>query len=182
MSKFVIAFKGHPGVGKSVVAEAVARLLRVPLIDKDDVRDCTVPLQNSVDSTALNDLAYRVIFRATATLLRVGLNAVVDSPLSSEARFHQLQEIAQAGAAKLLVVECNALNRDIWRSRLEQRSTCGHKPGSWSELETLIQRQQGNHEYDMETVPRLLIDTTSLSIEEASLRIAKFVDDSIKMS
>ena len=34
-----LALKGHPATGKSVVAEALARRLRWPLIDKDDAKD-----------------------------------------------------------------------------------------------------------------------------------------------
>ena len=35
----LILMKGHPGVGKSSIAKGMAKLMRIPLIDKDDARD-----------------------------------------------------------------------------------------------------------------------------------------------
>ncbi|ONM51425.1 hypothetical protein ZEAMMB73_Zm00001d018831 [Zea mays] len=40
----VVAMKGHPGSGKSTAARAIATALCCPLLDKDDVRDCMLPL------------------------------------------------------------------------------------------------------------------------------------------
>ena len=37
----LVLMKGHPGSGKSTLAQALARKLKWPLIDKDDIRDCT---------------------------------------------------------------------------------------------------------------------------------------------
>ncbi|CAN5970812.1 unnamed protein product, partial [Sphagnum jensenii] len=43
--KILVAMKGHPGCAKSTVARAIARALRCPVIDKDDIRDCTLELE-----------------------------------------------------------------------------------------------------------------------------------------
>ncbi len=43
--KILVAMKGHPGCAKSTVARALARALRCPVIDKDDIRDCTLELE-----------------------------------------------------------------------------------------------------------------------------------------
>lgn len=37
--KLLILFKGHPGVGKSTLAHALALKLQCPIIDKDCARD-----------------------------------------------------------------------------------------------------------------------------------------------
>lgn len=47
--KILILFKGHPGVGKSTVAQALAFRLQCPLTDKDDARDCLATLSDRVD-------------------------------------------------------------------------------------------------------------------------------------
>ena len=51
--RILILFKGHPGVGKSTVAQALASRLQCPLIDKDDARDCLSILSDSVDGVRL---------------------------------------------------------------------------------------------------------------------------------
>jgi len=52
MSKVLILFKGHPGVGKSTLAQALAITLQCPLIDKDDARDSLSLLSQSVDAVS----------------------------------------------------------------------------------------------------------------------------------
>ena len=36
----LVLMKGHPGTGKSTLAQCLCRLLEWPLIDKDATRDC----------------------------------------------------------------------------------------------------------------------------------------------
>ena len=51
--KIFVLFKGHPGVGKSTVAQALARRLRCSLIDKDDARDCLSLLTDRIDGVPI---------------------------------------------------------------------------------------------------------------------------------
>ena len=41
----MILMKGHPGSGKTSIARCLSELMRMPLIDKDDARDCLTSLQ-----------------------------------------------------------------------------------------------------------------------------------------
>ncbi len=66
--KVLILFKGHPGVGKSTVAQALALRLQCPLIDKDDARDCLSVLSDSVDGVRLAE-SLHIISRDTAVIL-----------------------------------------------------------------------------------------------------------------
>ncbi|ONM51421.1 hypothetical protein ZEAMMB73_Zm00001d018831 [Zea mays] len=59
----VVAMKGHPGSGKSTAARAIATALCCPLLDKDDVRDCMLPLEGLAAAGMLNDLSYAVLWR-----------------------------------------------------------------------------------------------------------------------
>ncbi|KAL6137155.1 hypothetical protein ACLB2K_062450 [Fragaria x ananassa] len=38
----IIAMKGHLGTGKTTLSRSLASTLKIPLIDKDDVRDSTM--------------------------------------------------------------------------------------------------------------------------------------------
>ncbi|CAL9102297.1 unnamed protein product [Musa textilis] len=170
----IVAMKGHPGTGKSTLARAISAALACPLLDKDDVRDCTLPVQNALSGTGvaaadlLNDLSYSVIWRLAATQLRLGLSVVVDSPLSRRAHLDRLVDLAHGAAAGVVVVECRPKDAAEWRRRLEARGAAAgsgeegwHKPGTWDDLQRLLEGYQGCTDYDDGDVPRLVVDTTA---------------------
>ncbi|XP_044965981.1 uncharacterized protein LOC123426246 [Hordeum vulgare subsp. vulgare] len=179
----VVAMKGHPGSGKSTVARAIASALRCPLLDKDDVRDCTLHLERAGGGSGiLNDLSYAVLWRLAERQLRLGLSIVVDSPLSRRAH---LDALARLPAALVIVVECRPGNQDEWRRRLEERGGVladdggdgWHKPKTWADLERLVEGYQGCTNYDIGDVPRIVVDTTDpeVSTQAIALRVVDFI-------
>lgn len=190
--QMLIAMKGHPGTGKSTLAQSLASALRIPLLDKDDVRDSTYPLQSSLlpfaPTTAscnlLNDLSYDVIYRIASTQLRLGLSVVVDSPLSRKAHLERLVQLASSAGARVLVVECQPTDEAEWRRRLEHRGASAaadgagwHKPATWRDLERLLEGYAGCTEYDFGEVPRLVVDTTaSVEVGELVSSVVEFID------
>ncbi|KAG9439528.1 hypothetical protein H6P81_019693 [Aristolochia fimbriata] len=180
----IVAMKGHPGTGKSTLAQALALALGCPLLDKDDIRDCTGPVERHQPSSALppsllNDLSYAVLWRVAQTQLRLGLGVVVDSPLSRRAHLDCLLRVA--AGARVVVVECRPGDESVWRRRLEQRGReiAGggggdggwHKPRGWEELQRLVEGYGGCTDYDMGGVPRIEVDTTSGSSVQETVRI-----------
>ena len=103
----LLLLKGHPGTGKSSLAEGLARLLHWPLVDKDDARDCFEGEAGlrSVPQSVLNTLAYRVMFRTAARQLKVGNSVVVDCPLSRKSLYADAQTLA----AEVLAGWCRSL-------------------------------------------------------------------------
>lgn len=175
----IIAMKGHPGTGKSTMAHSIASSLRIPLVDKDDVRDSTVSLQHlptPTPSSVLNDLSYDVVWRIAATQLRLGLSVVVDSPLSRRAHLDRLLQIADSAGARLVVVECKPRDRDEWRRRLEQRGGSSHKPATWRDLERLLKGYGGCTEYGVGDVPKMVVDTTApVGVGELRSSVLEFI-------
>uniref|UniRef100_A0A0E0LHD9 Uncharacterized protein n=1 Tax=Oryza punctata TaxID=4537 RepID=A0A0E0LHD9_ORYPU len=180
----VVAMKGHPGSGKSTVARAIATALRCPLLDKDDVRDCTLPLER-VDGLAagmLNELSYAVLWRLAERQVKLGLSVVVDSPLSRRVHLDALKRLP---AALVVVVECRPGNEEEWRRRLEERGAAvaeggvdgWHKPKTWTELERLRDGYQGCTDYEFGDVPRIVVDTTdpTADSEAISVRVVEFI-------
>uniref|UniRef100_A0A0D6R3B9 Zeta toxin domain-containing protein n=1 Tax=Araucaria cunninghamii TaxID=56994 RepID=A0A0D6R3B9_ARACU len=163
----LVAMKGHPGSGKSTVAQFLSRSLKWPLLDKDDVRDSTLPIQNLIQSSSsslLNELSYTVIWRIAETQLKAGISAIVDCPLSRPHLFHAAAAVAARCGARLLVVECRAADWEEWKRRLEDRgveSPSWHKPSSWHALQNLLEGYGGCFDYDTPAAKKLVVDTTA---------------------
>ncbi|KAK8956632.1 hypothetical protein KSP39_PZI000320 [Platanthera zijinensis] len=189
---FVLAMKGHPGTGKSTLARAAAAALRCPLLDKDDVRGPTLPVQHHLieantagaDSAALlNDLSYAVLWRVAETQLGLGLSVVIDSPLSRRAHLDHLRSLSAKTGARIAVVECRPSDEAEWRRRLEARVAAGedggegwHKPATWAELRRLVESYEGGSDYEFGGVPRLVVDTTAAEAEDMVAAIVEFVE------
>ncbi|XP_078163213.1 uncharacterized protein LOC144558278 [Carex rostrata] len=181
---FIIAMKGHPGTGKSTLAYSLARVLGLPLLDKDDIRNCTIPIQHllpqSQSQPLLNDLSYCTLFSVAQTQVRLGLSVILDSPLSNRSR---LDEVVALGAKRVIVVECRPGDETEWRRRLEERGreeggTQGHKPATWEELTRLIEGYNGCDKYDVgDMVERIVIDTTAVgvSIEDMVTKVVQLI-------
>lgn len=158
----IIAMKGHPGTGKTTIAEAIATSLHCPLLDKDDIRDATLSL--SLSSSLLNDFSYDALWRVASTQIRLGLNVVVDSPLSRRQHLDHILPIARNH--RVLIVECRPSDHAEWRHRLELRGAekggggGWHKPATWRDMERLLEGYDGCTEYDVGEVPKLVVDTT----------------------
>ncbi|MCO5564635.1 hypothetical protein L7F22_018301 [Adiantum nelumboides] len=127
----LVAMKGHPGSGKSTLARSLATALQWPLLDKDDVRDCTHPLHLALshhDAAAaaaeplLNNMAYQVLWRMAKTQLQMGLSVIVDSPLSRPSLFASAAALAAAYHSQLIIIECVSSDAEIWKHRLESRA------------------------------------------------------------
>ncbi|PUZ68465.1 hypothetical protein GQ55_2G030600 [Panicum hallii var. hallii] len=171
----VVAMKGHPGSGKSTAARAIAAALRCPLLDKDDVRDCTLALEAVAASGVLNELSYAVLWCVAEKQVQLGLSVVIDSPLSR--RVH-LDALTRIPGALVVIVECHPSDKEEWRRRLEKRGAADshgggsdgwHKPKTWAELERLVEGYQGCTDYEIGDVPRIVVDTTDPTVDAEAI-------------
>jgi len=154
----LIVFKGHPGVGKSAVARALARRLGVPLIDKDDIKDI---LDNGCPDAG--GLAYDTMFNVARRQLLQGLSVICDSPLSEVRGYTSAQCVAHNVGARLVVVECVCSAPDEWRRRVEQRAALclpAHHITTWASLEAHLLKRSDSSQYSIDA-PHLLIDTVA---------------------
>ncbi len=92
----LIVMKGHPGTGKSTLAQALAHRLGLPLLDKDDVKDHTLHLPEG------NALAYAITWQIVETQLRLGISVVADTPLSYPEDFAAQTRVALERIVRLL--------------------------------------------------------------------------------
>ncbi len=150
----LIAMKGHPATGKSAVAWGLARRLRCPLIDKDDVKDHTLTLPGG------NDLAYAIMWQIAGTQLALGLDVVVDSPLSYPEGYTAAQSLAASHHARLWVVETR-LDEAEWRRRLDERpaEASAHKMRGWTAMQALLRQYDGCWQYPIAAEQHIIVDT-----------------------
>ncbi|MBK8049406.1 MAG: AAA family ATPase [Anaerolineales bacterium] len=138
----LIATKGHPATGKSVIAEALATTMQWPLIDKDDVKDHVLHHPDA------NDISYAVMWQIAGTQLALGLNVIAVSPLSSEKAYTAAYAVAEKNRAGLLVLE-TVLDEAEWRRRLEARPADGsaHKVRGWDSMQAMLRSYGGSYQY-----------------------------------
>ncbi|HHY58760.1 MAG TPA: ATP-binding protein [Chloroflexi bacterium] len=168
---WLIAMKGHPATGKSVVAQALAQRLRIPLIDKDDIKDVVLGLPNA------NDLAYAAMWQIAATQLALGLSVIAVSPLSYPVGYARACEIAQRHAARLLVVE-TVLPEAEWRRRLDARDPAdsAHKIRGWEAMQAMLRQYAGCWQYPIAPEHHLVVDTsapTAAAVEQVLARLGQ---------
>ena len=152
----LIALKGHPGVGKSVVARALGRRLAMPVIDKDDIKD--VLDERCADP---GGLSYTVMFSIAQRQLLQGLSVICDSPLSEVGGYTAACHVARSVSARLVVVECVCSSRAEWRRRIEKRAALqlpAHHVTSWDDLVAHLQRRAATSDYPIDA-PHLVVDT-----------------------
>ena len=150
----LIATKGHPATGKSVIAEALATAMRWPLIDKDDVKD------NVLHHPDANDISYAVMWQVAGTQLAIGLNVIAVSPLSSEKAYIAACAVAERHHAGLLVLE-TVLDDAEWRRRLEDRpaDASAHKVRGWDSMQAMLRSYGGSYQYPIAAEHLLQVNT-----------------------
>ena len=148
----LIAMKGHPATGKSNVAAALARRLRCPLIDKDDIKDHVLD--------GANERAYAVMWQIAGVQLALRLNVIAVSPLSYPVTFAAAQALARAQYSHLLVVETR-LSDDEWRRRLDNRRPgySTHKVSGWAAMQEMLRHYDGCWQYPIPAEQHLVLDT-----------------------
>lgn len=150
----LMAMKGHPATGKSALARVIARRFRVPLIDKDDVKDCVL------DVTGANQLAYEVMWQVCATQLDLGLSVVAVSPLAYPEGYATAQALVTKYRARLLVIE-TVLDEALWKQRLDARPPgySTHKISGWEAMQEQLHSYDGCWQYPIAPEHHLVVDT-----------------------
>jgi predicted kinase len=150
----LIAMKGHPATGKSQVAEALARRLRWPLIDKDDVKDHILDVVNA------NKRSYEVMWQIVDTQLTLGISAIAVSPLAYPEGYTTAQILAERVNARLLVVE-TVLDETEWKRRLNNRRPgySTHKISGWEAMQAMLRQYNGCWQYPIAPEHHLRLNT-----------------------
>ncbi len=134
MTATLIVFTGLPGTGKSSVAEAVGRMLGIPIFAKDWIEATLV--RNDVRTGENNQpgtgsVAYQLLTTLAQQQLMLGQSVILDSVASTLTIRAEWRELANRYQAAWRVIECVCTDEKLHRQRLETRTR--GIPG-WHEL------------------------------------------------
>lgn len=114
LTPLLVAMRGMPGIGKSVLARAIALEFGWPVLDKDDIKDVLYGCADAPDR-----LAYDLQFRLAQRQLQHGLSVVCDSPMLHPGVYAVAAHAADEAGAHLVVLECVLGEAAEHRRRIE---------------------------------------------------------------
>jgi predicted kinase len=168
----LVIFSGLPGVGKSTLADKLARQLRWPLLKIDDVIG-QVPENPGIEFW---DSKVDVLLDLVNTQLELGLDVIVDSVFMNMDRQHA-QELARRYQARFLPVYVFLSDEKVWQERVTKRfdDMNDQDVATW-------ERIQHQREHFAEWLPGTALFIDSLqSIEENFVRVLDFVKGDVTL-
>jgi predicted kinase len=133
----LIVFSGLPGTGKSTLAEAAGRQLRIPVFAADWLLGSLTPFGGyhldkllTIGEELLTTLAFRQ--------LQLGQPAILDFPAEDPATRTRWRTLADAAGAKFRVIVCTCSDRELHQARLEHRERGipgWHQGGNWANVQ-----------------------------------------------
>lgn len=135
----LVVVTGPPASGKSTVAGAIARALRLPLLTKDGIKETLFDVLGTGDrdwSKRLGETSWRVLFNVLAVVLEGGCSLVAEGNFEPDYANRQFAELPSFRGVQ---VYCDA-PADELLDRVRERSESGdrhpgHREGDRAERE-----------------------------------------------
>ncbi len=163
----LVIFSGLPGVGKTTLANRLARTLRWPLLRVDDVIGA-VPENPGVEFW---DSKVEILLGLVAAQLELGLDVIAESVFMNMDR-HHAQELARKNHARFLPIHVFISDEEVWKRRVMVRGAelDDKDVATW-------ERIQHQREFFLAWEPgtALFIDSVN-PFEENFERVLKFVE------
>lgn len=138
----MIVFSGLPGTGKSTLADAVAKNLRIPVFNKDWL-EASLLRCGVAPTTPEKPLGagYDLLTTLAERQLRLDQSVILDSVASTEAIRNTWHRLATHFGADWRVIECICTDEARHRSRLQgrERSIPGWHELTWADVQKVKQ-------------------------------------------
>jgi adenylylsulfate kinase len=173
----LIAMAGLPGTGKSTLAARLAEPLAAVVLSKDTVRAALFPPPVLDYCRAQDDLCMDAIFRAAAYTLKTFPLQPVILDARTFLRAYQVRDLlalAESVGERPRLIECTCTD-ELARARLEKDLAEGRHPAR-NRTYALYRELKATSEPLL--VPRLVLDTGELSLEECVQRSLAYLRDS----
>lgn len=160
----VVAVGGVIGTGKTVLAEALARALALPVLASDRTRKWLAgiaPTERAPASAYEANFSRRTfgeVFRRAHAVLRSGRGVILDATFRGRDLRHQARQLAEQHGRRFLFVETTSDDATL-RERLRQRA---EKPSVSDATESMLSRMRAEFEPVTELAPaeHLVVRTT----------------------
>jgi aminoglycoside phosphotransferase family enzyme/predicted kinase len=161
----VVAVGGLIGTGKTVLAEALARALGLPVVQSDRTRKWLVGVAATDRASAaaygadVSDRTFAELFRRAAVVLASGRGIILDATFRARELRRQARELARRVGAPFLFVETTCDDATL-RERLRRRAA---GPSVSDATEDLVDRMRQEFEpvTELAGTERLVVDTTT---------------------
>ena len=139
----LIVFSGLPSTGKSTLAEAVAKVLGIPVFAKDWLEATLIrsELIASDQNKPLGSAGYQLLTTLAERQFMLGQSVILDSVASTQSIRDTWRQLAEQYSADYRVIECICSDESLHRLRLNerQRNIPGWHELEWSEVERVKQ-------------------------------------------
>lgn len=102
----VVIVTGAPGTGKTTLARELGKLLRLPVIEKDRIKEALMDELDVPDRAASRRVGiatYAVLYHTAASVLQAGVGVVIESNFHRGRSESGLARLAELGAAKVVL-------------------------------------------------------------------------------
>lgn len=123
---------GPPAAGKTTLARRIAQDLRLPLFEKDVLKDTLYEAMGSGDqdwSRRIGIAAINLLFLTADRMLRTGSSVITESNFYTRLSSGQAGEIADSAKAKVVQVPCSGSSHTLATRNAARLTPSGLRPG-----------------------------------------------------
>jgi predicted kinase len=137
MTPTLIVITGPPASGKTTVARAIARELRMPYISKDMLKETLYEEIGSRDEleSKLERAALALLFAVAERQLEAGVSVVAESNFDSDSDVEPILRLTQERGARILQLHLTRPKELLLESFAERAASGGRHPGHGDEPE-----------------------------------------------
>lgn len=170
-SPIVVLVTGHPGTGKTTLAESLAQALKLPLTCKDHLKETLLNILGwSTDewATKLSVASWALLYQQVERLARAGIDQIVESNFDPQFANAHWEKLTQQYSIRLIQIRCEA-SAETLLTRYHERIANGTRhPGHIdrsNDLSFLNIIREGPMDWINVTSEHLSINTSAISIE-----------------
>ncbi len=163
----IILFRGRPGVGKSTVSNAFAKIENLPILRKDDIYDVAAAYVE--DHGIRNKISYNSLFKILESNTSSGTYLILDYPFQRDEEVINLQKWCKERNLQLVSVLVICSDRELWKERFNKRSEDPAPNQLITDLDEL-ERHYGN--LDLKPLEGEIVVDTVESVETVLKQLA----------